>query len=862
MSSLNTILLNQKRQQLHDLLVEKLHSSSQSRNHDDDDAINKAQKFIHQSLCRLDIQSPDDDNDDKQLPSISVKPSIPFSLFSVPTCLPPVTTVVPLRTLSYAQRSQVIQKWTPEGYSDPKDKNHESYPGILLWDEDPTLVEVPCSIVVSQLQDNKGQASYSSSSTSSVAHRPLTGNLSTKLVEYTRGQIGKRNPFRPGGFDQEEDILEDWNRRRDSASSETRNNMNHLTSTSDSASKEKKMHARDVLKKGILASYKDQTLLTAPSGMPFTVGLHPREFFPDLELDDDDVEDPLESCNLTTENPDAITGPRMNQFIATSVASAATSSTRDTEFDVKLLEDLTLFEDSSSENDVDRAIGEDEHSLEKFEEDSVQEENDSDDNDQCLEKFEDDSLEENKDDNGKHSLEKFHEDSSDEEDTAQLKDDSHTIQASTDLIMARTVGEDRLGIESLKSKIILDEEVEDVDSLLQELSLSTETSIVEKALALQKKRSKTLGDTMKTLASNEALATIRAQKKTGISSSNHHLSWAVTSLLPLQDFHSLVPNPAITYPFELDDFQKQAVARLERGECIFVAAHTSAGKTVCAEYAIALSRKHCTRTIYTSPIKALSNQKYRDFKEKFGEDVGIITGDVQIGADASCLIMTTEILRSMLYRGADLVRDIEFVIFDEVHYINDLERGVVYEEVIIMLPDYVKLIFLSATTPNTVEFSEWIGRTKQKHVHVIRTDYRPVPLSHYLYAGQKLHKIMEANGGFIEKGWSDAAKALIPLSEREKRELDGKKKGPLGGSKQTTVTGTFKMSSGSKENAWQQPGSKQEFISLVKFLEKECLMPTVIFSFSRKVRLLYNVHLFLKKFLAYHIKMFSRNARN
>jgi antiviral helicase SKI2 len=96
-----------------------------------------------------------------------------------------------------------------------------------------------------------------------------------------------------------------------------------------------------------------------------------------------------------------------------------------------------------------------------------------------------------------------------------------------------------------------------------------------------------------------------------------------------------------------------------------------------AEYAIALSQKHMTRTIYTSPIKALSNQKFRDFKDVF-DNVGILTGDVQIRPDASCLVMTTEILRSMLYRGADLIRDVEFVIFDEVHYINDSERGVVY----------------------------------------------------------------------------------------------------------------------------------------------------------------------------------------
>lgn len=127
------------------------------------------------------------------------------------------------------------------------------------------------------------------------------------------------------------------------------------------------------------------------------------------------------------------------------------------------------------------------------------------------------------------------------------------------------------------------------------------------------------------------------------------------------------------FPFELDVFQKQAVYHLEIGDSVFIAAHTSAGKTVVADYAIALATKHMTKAIYTSPIKALSNQKFRDFKHTFGEDVGILTGDVQIRPEASCLVMTTEILRSMLYRGADLIRDVEFVIFDEVHYVNDLE---------------------------------------------------------------------------------------------------------------------------------------------------------------------------------------------
>ena len=113
---------------------------------------------------------------------------------------------------------------------------------------------------------------------------------------------------------------------------------------------------------------------------------------------------------------------------------------------------------------------------------------------------------------------------------------------------------------------------------------------------------------------------------------------------------------------------------------MFVAAHTSAGKTAVAEYALALAAAHCTRAVYTSPIKTISNQKFRDFTAG-GFDVGLLTGDVSIKPEAPALIMTTEILRSMLYKGADVVRDIEWVVFDEVHYVNDVDRGVVWEEV-------------------------------------------------------------------------------------------------------------------------------------------------------------------------------------
>lgn len=145
--------------------------------------------------------------------------------------------------------------------------------------------------------------------------------------------------------------------------------------------------------------------------------------------------------------------------------------------------------------------------------------------------------------------------------------------------------------------------------------------------------------------------------------------WATANIvIKDSEYEKLRPNMALQYPFELDTFQKQAVMRLERHQNVFVAAHTSAGKTVVAEYAIAMALKNNTRAVYTSPIKALSNQKYRDFREKFGADnVGIITGDVSLNPEAACLIMTTEIFRSMLYKGSDTIRELEFVVFDEVH---------------------------------------------------------------------------------------------------------------------------------------------------------------------------------------------------
>ena len=332
---------------------------------------------------------------------------------------------------------------------------------------------------------------------------------------------------------------------------------------------------------------------------------------------------------------------------------------------------------------------------------------------------------------------------------------------------------------------------------------------------------------------------------------------------PMTNFRELVPDMAREWPFELDTFQKEAVYHLESGDSVFVAAHTSAGKTVVAEYAIALAAKHMTKAIYTSPIKALSNQKFRDFRQTFDE-VGILTGDVQINPEASCLIMTTEILRSMLYRGADLIRDVEFVIFDEVHYVNDFERGVVWEEVIIMLPEHVSLILLSATVPNTHEFASWVGRTKQKDIYVISTAKRPVPLEHYLWAGKEIHKIVDSDKRFIENGWKSAHQATQGKDKPSPAETTvatrggNPRGGQRGGQQQRGGRGGGQQRGGAQRGrggngpprASHTPGhmgrtgrqggfssaaqDKNLWVHLVQYLRKNNLLPSCIFVFSKK----------------------------
>uniref|UniRef100_A0A4W3K7U3 RNA helicase n=1 Tax=Callorhinchus milii TaxID=7868 RepID=A0A4W3K7U3_CALMI len=267
-------------------------------------------------------------------------------------------------------------------------------------------------------------------------------------------------------------------------------------------------------------------------------------------------------------------------------------------------------------------------------------------------------------------------------------------------------------------------------------------------------------------------------------------------------------NCNLEYPFILDAFQREAISCMDNNQSVLVSAHTSAGKTVCAEYAIALALRDKQRVIFTSPIKALSNQKYREMYEEF-QDVGLMTGDVTINPTASCLVMTTEILRSMLYRGSEVMREVAWVVFDEIHYMRDAERGVVWEETIILLPDNVHYVFLSATIPNARQFAEWICHLHKQPCHVIYTDYRPTPLQHYIFpaGGDGLHLVVDENGDFREDNFNTAMQVLRDAGDQAKGDQRGRKGGTRGPSN------VFKI---------------------VKMIMERNFQPVIIFSFSKK----------------------------
>jgi superfamily II RNA helicase len=256
------------------------------------------------------------------------------------------------------------------------------------------------------------------------------------------------------------------------------------------------------------------------------------------------------------------------------------------------------------------------------------------------------------------------------------------------------------------------------------------------------------------------------------------------------------------FPFELDDFQKQACECISDGKSVVVCAPTGAGKTVIAQHAIHCALKNGSKVIYTTPLKALSNQKFNDFAAEYGSDkVGLLTGDTSINRGAQITIMTTEVFRNMLYGTnfgsvTDNLKDVRYVVLDEVHYMNDEQRGTVWEESIIYCPTNIQIIALSATVANADKLTEWINSVHSK-TELINTDFRPVPLRFFYFD-------------------SSQPNTLLPL---------------------LTPDGTLnkKIKPEKKQFKRGKPVQKRSVVKdVVRNLHEKNMLPAIYFTFSRK----------------------------
>jgi len=214
------------------------------------------------------------------------------------------------------------------------------------------------------------------------------------------------------------------------------------------------------------------------------------------------------------------------------------------------------------------------------------------------------------------------------------------------------------------------------------------------------------------------------------------------------DIDAAIDQFSVFYPFPLDTFQREAIRTLLLGESVMVAAPTGSGKTVVAEFGIYDAFRRTGRVLYTAPIKALSNQKFRDLRTVYGNDVGLLTGDISENREARIIVMTTEILRNMLLQTPWELDDLECIIFDEIHYLADPDRGTTWEESIILCPDHIQLICLSATVTNAAEIAGWIGRT-HREIRLITHDERPVPLALYYFYEDELATVIDHTGAKV-----------------------------------------------------------------------------------------------------------------
>jgi ATP-dependent RNA helicase HelY len=293
----------------------------------------------------------------------------------------------------------------------------------------------------------------------------------------------------------------------------------------------------------------------------------------------------------------------------------------------------------------------------------------------------------------------------------------------------------------------------------------------------------------------------------------------------LQDFRSKLA-------FDLDPFQLEACQSLEAGRSVLVAAPTGAGKTIVAEFAVhvALTRDRA-KVFYTTPMKALSNQKFTELTAEHGADkVGLLTGDSNINSHARVVVMTTEVLRNMLYADSPLLRDLAYVVMDEVHYLADRFRGAVWEEVIIHLPQEVRMVSLSATVSNAEEFGDWLQAVRGD-TDVVVSEERPVPLEQHVLVRSKLLDLFETSS-LVRGDGTDAARVnpeVTRLTGASDRANSGYRNQTRGRGSRPATSGGYS----SREKTDRLFGDRMGRPDIVKLLRSRNLLPAIFFVFSR-----------------------------
>ena len=271
--------------------------------------------------------------------------------------------------------------------------------------------------------------------------------------------------------------------------------------------------------------------------------------------------------------------------------------------------------------------------------------------------------------------------------------------------------------------------------------------------------------------------------------------------------------------FDLDSFQEHSCQAVEDGKGVLVAAPTGAGKTVVAEFAIWLAMAQpLVKVFYTTPMKALSNQKYTELVERYGpSEIGLLTGDTSINPHARVVIMTTEVLRNMLYADSELLEHLGYVVMDEVHYLADRFRGAVWEEVIIHLPPWVQLISLSATVSNAEEFGDWL-QTVRGDTEVIVSETRPVPLHQHMLVGERLIPLFRSTPTAGRPTVNPEIVRLVHTLQRS----------------EAPIRRTGRPGRGTRsQHAGQTGGKRVSKAAMIRLLEREDLLPAIFFVFSR-----------------------------